>query len=141
MDGNDPKSGISKGLKRLYENVTTYQAGADDTIAEIQQLQDMLRQNPANLDIKEWLAFKLYSVGNFQEAESLFRELVAADHRAGVQNFYLGNLLAKTGREEEAVRCWRQTIQQIPKDVKAKKAKARIEKLAAAQSEPGALDD
>ena len=91
---------------------------------------------------KEWLAFKLYSVGNYVEAESLFRELVTASHRAGVQNFYLGNLLAKTGREEEAVRCWRQTISLIPKDVKAKKAKARIEKLAAAQADlSGAFGD
>ena len=130
MDGNDPGN-MSKGLKKLYENVTTYQAGADDTMAEIQQLKGMLQQNPNNLDIKEWLAFKLYSVSNYEEAEQLFRDLIIAQHRAGVQNFYLGNLLAKTGREAEAVRCWRQTISLIPKDVKAKKAQARIEKMAA----------
>jgi cytochrome c-type biogenesis protein CcmH/NrfG len=122
MDGNDPgnmskglkKLYVSKGLKKLYENVTTYQAGADDTMAEIQQLKGMLQQNPNNLDIMEWLAFKLYSVSNYEEAEQLFR-----------------NLIAKTGREQEAVRCWKQTVALIPKDVKAKKAQARIEKMAA----------
>jgi tetratricopeptide (TPR) repeat protein len=91
----------------------------------------MLQQNPNNLDIMEWLAFKLYSVSNYEEAEQLFRNLIANDHRAGVQHFYLGNLLAKTGREQEAVKCWRQTVALIPKDVKAKKAQARIEKMAA----------
>jgi tetratricopeptide (TPR) repeat protein len=126
---NDPKNGMSQGLKRLYENVTTYQASEDETLTEIQQLKDMLEKNPANLDIKEWLAFKLYSVGDYQNAEGLFRDLILADHRAGVQNFYLGNLLAKTGREQEAVSCWKATIALIPKDVKAKKAQARIDKL------------
>jgi tetratricopeptide (TPR) repeat protein len=126
---NDPKKGMSQGLKRLYENVTTYQASEDETLTEIQQLKDMLVKNPANLDIKEWLAFKLYSVGDYQSAEGLFRDLIQAGHRAGVQNFYLGNLLAKTGREREALPCWKATVALIPKDVKAKKAQARIDKL------------
>lgn len=147
MDANDPNNGnMSKGLKRLYENVTTYQAGADDTLAEIDQLKGMLTTNPNNLDIKEWLAFKLYSVSNYSEAEQLFRDLIVQNHRAGVQNFYLGNLLAKTGREREAVKCWKATVTLIPNDVKSKKAAARIEKMeaklasGAVGGDPGPMD-
>ena len=119
---------LSRGLQRIYENVTTYQDGSSDTLEEIKQLQTMHDQNPDNLDIKEWLAFKLYSAGQYENAEGLFRELIVKSHRSGVQNFYLGNLLAKTGREPEAILCWRQTVSLIPNDVKAKKAQARIDK-------------
>lgn len=131
-DQNGDKPGISRGLKRIYENVTTYQEGADDTRSEIEQLERLLQAKPDNLDIKEWLAFKLYSIGDYGQAENYFRDLIAANHRAGVQNFYLGNLLQKTGRVAQAVDCWKQTIALIPDDVKAKKAKARIEKVGAA---------
>ncbi len=126
---NSDKDGMSRGLRRIYENVTTYQEKADDTLGEITQLKQMLVQKPDNNDIKEWLAFKLYSVGQYGEAEGYFRDLIASGHRAGVQNFYLGNLLSKTGREKQALDCWKQVIALIPDDVKAKKAAARIEKM------------
>lgn len=118
----------SRGLQRIYENVTTYQDGSSDTLEEISQLKTMLEQNPNNLDIKEWLAFKQYSAGMHDDAELNLRDLIAKNHRPGVQNFYLGNLLAKTGREAEAVQCWKATVALIPHDVKAKKAQARISK-------------
>jgi len=132
MDPKDPNDqGPSRGLKRIYENVTSYQDSSADTQAEIQQRRDMLAKNPQSNDIKEWLAFKLYSAGEYGEAEGFFRDLINNNHRAGIQYFYLGNLLAKTGREQMAVECWRQTIALIPDDVKAKKAAARIEKIQA----------
>lgn len=128
MQPKDPND-VPKGLKKIFENVTTYQAGGNDTTAEIQQLKTMLAKSPDNLDIKEWLAFKLYSASEFGEAEGLLRDLIAKNHRVGVQAFYLGNLLQKTGREKEAVEYWKKTISLMPEDIKAKKAAARIAKL------------
>jgi tetratricopeptide (TPR) repeat protein len=132
MDTDDPAAPKKPvGLLRLYENVTVYESGGGDEADEISQLRGMLDKNPESHDIKEWLAFKLYSAGDTAEAERFFRDLIAADHRAGVQYFYLGNLLAKQGRKHEAIDCWTKTVELLPNDVKAKKAAARIRKATA----------
>lgn len=127
-DPTDNKD-LPRGLQRIYENVTQYQEGGSDIETEIAQLKGMLDKNPESNDIQEWLAFKLYSAARYSEAEVYFRALISNNHRPGFQYFYLGNLLAKTGRQQEAVESWKQTISLIPDDVKAKKARARIKKI------------
>jgi len=77
----------------------------------------------------EWLAFKLYSVGQFVRAEKTYRQLIDREHRVGVQYFYLGNTLYKMKRAEAAIEAWEATVRMIPTDPKAQKAKARIEKV------------
>jgi tetratricopeptide (TPR) repeat protein len=121
---------LSEPLRRLYEEVTTYGEGsAGDVEEEIEQLESLLEKNPDNLDISEWLAFKLYSVGNFERAVHLYRGLIERGHRTGVQYFYLGNTYFKMKRMKNAVAAWEKTIELIPTDAKAQKARARIERV------------
>lgn len=101
---------------------------------EIAQLRTMLAASPESLELKEWLAFKTYLAGLADEAEILLRDLIGRGHRVGVQAFYLGNLLAKANRPDEAVEFWRLTVAEIPTDAKAKKAAARIARVLASQS-------
>lgn len=121
---------LAEPLRRLYEEVTTYGEGsAGDVAEEIQQLETLLEKNPDNPDICEWLAFKLYSVGQLERSVHLYRGLIDRGHRAGVQYFYLGNAYYKMKRPKNAVEAWEKTIELIPSDAKAQKARARIERV------------
>jgi tetratricopeptide (TPR) repeat protein len=121
---------VPEEKRRLYEEVTTYGEGSPaDVEEEIRQLDGLLEKDPENLAIREWLAFKLYSIGRYDRAAFLYRELIDRDHRAGVQYFYLGNTYFKMRRIDSAREAWLKTIQLIPADAKAQKARARIERL------------
>lgn len=129
----DPRRLGSKGAKVLYEEVTTYgEGGSADVAEEIRQLEELLEQNPDNLDITEWLAFKLYQDSRYPRAVQLYRRLIEAGHRPGVQNFYLGNTFYKMGDNVRATECWEKVLELIPSDPKAEKARARIGRISGA---------
>jgi cytochrome c-type biogenesis protein CcmH/NrfG len=128
--GGEKPEDVPRRLRGVYEEVTTYDEGTTpDNAVEIQQLEELLEQNPGNHDVMEWLAFKVYSVGHYDRAVKLYRELIDKGHRLGVQYFYLGNAYYKMNRSKQAVEAWRQTLSLIPTDPKAQKARARIEKV------------
>lgn len=128
-EGKKPEE-VPRALRRVYEEVTTYDEGSTpDNAVEIQQLEELLAQNPENLDVLEWLAFKLYSVGHYDRAVRFYKQLIEKGHRRGVQYFYLGNTYYKLNRPAQAVEAWQQTVALIPTDPKAQKARARIEKV------------
>lgn len=121
---------IPEEKRRLYEEVTTYGEGSPADVAEeIRQLEELLDKDPENLAIREWLAFKMYSIGRYDRAAFLYKELIDRDHRTGVQYFYLGNTYFKMCRVDSAREAWMRTIELIPTDAKAQKARARIERL------------
>lgn len=125
----------SKGARVLYEEVTTYgEGGTADVAEEIRQLEELLAQNPDNLDITEWLAFKLYQDGRYPRAVQLYRRLIEADHRPGVQHFYLGNTYFKMGDQIRASESWEKVLELIPTDPKAKKARARLDRITAGEA-------
>lgn len=131
MHDSGPKkpNDLSEPLRRIYEQVTTFHESAPgEAEAEVKQLEDMLLKDPENPDLKEWLAFKLYSAGQFLRAAQLYRDLIAKAYRPGVQYFYLGNTLYKMKRTDEAMEAWQKTVELIPQDPKAQKAKARLDK-------------
>ena len=125
-DSNKP--GMSKVKKRLFENVTTYADDSQDAASEIAQIRTMLEKNKENLDLREWLAFKLYSDGQYDEAIELYEDLVRRGHRIVNQHFYLANAYYKKGRIRDACNSWRIVAETAPNDVKGQKAAARLEK-------------
>lgn len=126
--GDGPE--VPRSLRRVYEEITTYdEESSVDFVKEVEELEALLQENPDNLDVTEWLAFKLYSVGQFARAESLYRQLIQHGHRPGVQYFYLGNTLYKMRRADAALEAWAKTVELIPQDPKAQKARARIERV------------
>ena len=132
--GGDAHRPFSRGTRVLYEEVTTYgEGGTADVAEEIRQLDELLAQNPDNLDITEWLAFKLYQDGRYPRAVQLYRRLIDAEHRPGVQYFYLGNTYFKMADNERATECWEKVLELIPSDPKAKKARARIDRITGAK--------
>jgi len=117
--------------RRLYEEVTTYGEGSNAEVEdEIAELEQLLASTPGNHDIEEWLAFKYYSTGRFEKAIQLYKGLIEAGHRIGVQHFYLGNTYFKMQRPTKAREAWQKTIELIPTDAKAQKARARLARLA-----------
>lgn len=130
MAEDDDAPPIAEPLKRVFEQVTTYGEGSSGSAKEeIAQLQGILERSPENLDVQEWLAFKLYSEGDLLRAERHYKQLIDKAHRIGAQYFYLGNTYYKMGRFAEAVKCWQETVSRLPTDAKAMKARARIEKV------------
>ena len=126
----DERATLPEALRLVYENVTTYSEGSSgDAQEEIRQLEALLEKSPDNKAIMEWLAFKLYSVALYPRAEELYRQLLDLQHRPGVQHFYLGNTYYRMGRYDDAVSEWEQTLALIPRDAKARKARARIDKV------------
>lgn len=131
MDEKDPQGNRrNKALRRVYEEVTTYgEGGRGDVMEEISQLEELLARQPENLDIQEWLAFKYYSINQFEKALEIYRRLLGAGHRPGVQHFYLGNTYYKLEDTDRAIESWQKTIEMIPTDSKAEKARARIDRV------------
>lgn len=112
--------------------VTTY-SGGSEAAAELAELERMLQDNPESDEVREWRAFRLYTLGKFVECVDAYLELVRRRHRPGVQYFHLGNAYYKMKRYGAARDAWQKTVEHIPTDPKAQKARARLEKLASEQ--------
>jgi tetratricopeptide (TPR) repeat protein len=112
----------------IDEEVTDY-SFEPEARAELDQLEEMLRSNPESLEVREWLAFRYYTVARYQEAADHYQDLIRRGHRSGVQHFHLGNTYYKMKRYGSAVEAWQKAVDLLPGDPKAQKARARIEKL------------
>ena len=123
-DGEDKGSVFDK----LYGKVTSYEADPSRTAEEIADIRKMLESNPESLDLKEWLAVKLYSGDFLEEAIALLEELISKGHSLENMKFYLGNALYKRGDLARAVACWKYVVDKAPHKKRGKKASARMKK-------------
>lgn len=123
---------MSDGRWSADAEVTHY-SGAGGAAVEIEELDRMLQDNPASDEVREWRAFRLYTLGKLMECVEAYLELVKRGHRPGVQYFHLANAYYKMKRYGAARDAWQKTVELLPTDPKAQKARARLEKLAKEQ--------
>lgn len=119
-----------RGGRWAADAVVTQYSGGEPAAGEIEELDKMLQDNPESNEVREWRAFRLYTLGNLMESVEAYLDLVRRGHRPGVQYFHLGNAYYKMKRYGVARDAWQKTVELLPTDPKAQKARARLEKLA-----------
>jgi tetratricopeptide (TPR) repeat protein len=91
----------------------------------------MLKNDPENLDLQDWLAFMLYTNNQLDEAIAIYKKLLGRNHKSETQHYYLGNAYCKKGLTQLAVEEWEQVVTLDPGGKLGKKAAVRIEQLQA----------
>ncbi len=132
---SDESNNTITARDRLYGKVTTYESDPHRIAEEIAELRKMLSANPNSLDLKEWLAIKLYSGDFLDEAVELFEELINKGHSLETSHFYLGNACYKRGNALKAISAWQYVAKAVPHKMRGKKAAARIKKALAELNE------
>ena len=125
-DADDEKS-----LQRKIDGqITEYTEGSGEGIDEVRM---MLKNDPDNLDLQDWLAFMLYTNNELDEAIELYKKLLSANHRPENQHFYLGNAYYKKGLTKLAIEEWKRVVELDPESKMGGKAKVRLEQAQAAR--------
>lgn len=81
------------------------------TDEDIVQLEEVLRQNPSDLDVLDWLAFALYSAGRFQRASELYERCVSLDPGAPSFHYFLGNCYYRMDDRPKAAAEWNRVLE------------------------------
>ena len=105
------------------DSVVTGYSGVPAT--GIEELKRMVDQNPDNLDMKDMLAFMLYSNNRLDEAIEVFKDLVERKHNPGNQHLYLGNIYYRKGLIQMALVHWDKVRECAPASKEAAKARER----------------
>lgn len=125
---DDSKSGTTTGSpgmrRRMDGQITEYNEGSSEGIGPVE---DMLKADPENLDLMDWLSFLYYSNNRLDDAIQLYRKLLAHNHKAESQYFYLGNAYYRKGILPLAVEQWKRCVASAPESSMARKAQARID--------------
>jgi len=110
--------------RKIDGQITEYTEGSGEGIDEVRM---MLKNDPDNVDLQDWLAFMLYTNNELDEAIELYKKLLSANHRPDNQHFYLGNAYYKKGLTKLAVEEWKRVVELDPESKMGKKAKVRLE--------------
>ena len=113
--------------KSSDDNVVTSYSNVPAT--GIEELKRMVDENPENLDMKDMLAFMLYSNERWDEAIEVFKDLVARNHNPGNQHLYLGNIYYRKGLIQFALIHWDKVREYSPSSMEAKKARERAARV------------
>ncbi len=124
-----PTTQPGDSARRIMDGqITEYTENSTEGIEDVER---MLENDPDNLDLADWVAFLYYSNNLLDKAIATYRRLLAADHRAESQYFYLGNAYYKKGLQQLAVEQWKRCITTDPDGPNARKAQARIDECLA----------
>jgi len=109
------------------DSVVTGYSGVPSTgIEELRRLTDA---NPDNVDMKDMLAFMLYSNDRLDEALEVFHDLVDRGHNPGNQHLYLGNIYYRKGLTTMALLHWDKVRECAPSSPEAAKARERAARV------------
>ncbi len=86
----------------------------------------LLREDPNNKKIKEWLAFEYYRNGEIDQAIRCYLDLLEQVPEDSMARYYLGNCHFKLGNFELAKANWSTVIELAPGSSVARKAKRRM---------------
>ena len=106
--------------------MTNYTRGTATGIAEIEKI---LKTDPSNRQVREWLAFAYYRNNHYESAVNTYLELIKGDPTDADSHYYLANAYYKLGNRTSAVQNWEKVIQLVPTSPKAKRARDRIAKV------------
>jgi len=107
--------------------LTSYSMGSSTGIDEIARL---LKADPANRQLKEWLAFAYYRNEALKDAVKVYLELVEEDPGDVNSHYYLANAYYKLGFGGAAAKEWERVITLAPQSPLADKARKRVQKAA-----------
>lgn len=117
----EPQRSVDEGVVTRYAAVPT---------TNLEDLRRMVATSPDNLDLKDMLAFTLYSNDRIDEALQVFKDLLNRRHKVGIQRLYLGNCYYKKKLYHLAVKEW-EHVAKMPDaepDLK-KRAQERIDRV------------
>ena len=103
--------------------LTVYKKGSGEGISEIQEL---LRADPTNRQLQEWLAFSYYTNDQLDEAIDLYLRIVERDEDDAMPHYYLANCYFKRGYVDLAREQWDLVVSLEPHSHLADKARVRI---------------
>lgn len=103
--------------------LTTYKKG---TGAGVDEIRELLKSEPDNRQLKEWLAFALYTNDMLDEAINTYLELLEDKDTDPISHFYLANSYFKAGYSDAAQEEWKRVSELAPDSAIAEKARNRI---------------
>jgi len=101
--------------------------GGDQNL-DIDEIERMLQAQPDNKELRDWLAFSLYTNNRFKEAIKHYIILIAQSPANENYHYYLGNCYYRSGLKALAIVEWKKVTQINPDGKLAKKAQERIQK-------------
>ena len=123
LSGNDLQNSMKEEEKEL---LTQYTAGTGEGIQEVEKL---LKSDPTNVDLLDWLAFMYYSNSDIDKAIETYKKALAIKDDNENQHYYLANSYFKKGMQAEAKKEWNEVIRIKPNSKIAKNAQERIDYL------------
>ena len=100
---------------------------------DIEQIEAMLANDPANEGLLDIAAFTYYSAGQLEKALLTYQRLLALDQRSPVYHYCLGNTYYRLHRDAEAYQEWHMTIRVDQEGGRyARRARKRLELVGAA---------
>jgi len=121
---DDDTDALNQVRRKIDGQITEYTEGSGEGIDDVET---MLKADPDNVDLQDWLAFLYYTNNRLDEAIDLYKKLLASGHKADTQYFYLGNAYYKKGLSQLAVEQWKKSLEVAPTGPMARKAQARID--------------
>jgi tetratricopeptide (TPR) repeat protein len=103
--------------------LTTYKKG---TGAGVDEIKELLKSEPDNRQLKEWLAFALYTNDMLDEAINVYLELLEDKDNDPISHFYLANSYFKAGYSDAAQEEWKRVSEISPESAIAQKEISRI---------------
>lgn len=115
--GEDDESLVDEG------RLTHYRKG---TGAGVEEIRELLKNDPDNRQMKEWLAFALYTNDMYDDAIGAYLELIETKEADPISHYYLANSYFRSGYVDAAREEWKRVIDLAPDSHLGKKASERI---------------
>ena len=112
-----------EGQSKEAGRLTYYRKG---TGAGVDEIRELLKSDPDNRQLKEWLAFALYTNDLLDEAINTYLELIEGEDNDPISHYYLANCYFKGGYPDAAKEEWSRVVELAPDSTLAKKAQDRM---------------
>ncbi len=101
-----------------------------DQDLDVEEIEKLLQAQPNNKELRDWLAFSLYTNNRFKEAIKHYIILISQSPDNENYHYYLGNCYYRSGLKALAVVEWKKALQYAEPDSKlARKLQERLSKL------------
>jgi len=101
--------------------------GGDQNL-DTDEIEQLLVNQPENLELRDWLAFSLYTNNNFKEAIKHYIKLISQAPDVESYHYYLGNCYYRSGLKALAIVEWKKVTRLSPDSKLSQKANERIKK-------------
>ncbi|MBI3891269.1 MAG: tetratricopeptide repeat protein [Candidatus Wallbacteria bacterium] len=81
------------------------------TDEDIARLEEVLQENPGDMDVLDWLAFATYSAGRYDRAVQLYERCIAQEPETVSFHYFLGNCYWHVQQHAKARNEWNRVIE------------------------------